>query len=97
MSWQDGVRREGERGERRLPGLTSSGLYLPASQCQVGKLSSSASSERSRSVEGKGVLQQIPLANCWSNEQFGSKLAPVSHCSLILTSDLDGFLFVFAL
>lgn len=39
--------------------------------------------------EGKGVLQQISLANCWSNEQLGSKLAHVSHCSLILMSDLD--------
>lgn len=45
---------EGRRaGERRLPGLTSSGLFLPASQCQVGKLSSSASSERGRSVRGR--------------------------------------------
>lgn len=42
---------EGRRaGQRRLPGLTSSGLYLPASQCQVGKLSSSASSEHSLSM-----------------------------------------------
>lgn len=35
------------------------------------------------------MLQQISLASCWSNEQLGSKRAHVSHCSLILMSDLD--------
>lgn len=51
---------EGRRaGERRLPGLTSSGLFLPSSQCQVGKLRSSASSER-------GALCSVRGRECYS-------------------------------
>lgn len=45
--------RQSKEGERRLPGLTSSGLYLPASHCQVGKPNWSDSSERRGSVRGR--------------------------------------------
>ena len=83
--WSEEGRRAGEKKAARPD------LLWPPSRCQPvpGRQTQFICFIGPQSLyEGKVVLQQIPLANCWSNEQFGSKLAPVSHCSLELTSDL---------
>lgn len=78
---------QSEEGEKKLPGLTSSGLYLSAQPMPGRRIQFICFIAAQSLREWKGVLQQIPLANCWSNEQFGRKKAPVSHCSVELTSD----------